>query len=164
MSLLLLLRPFEAPRSAQAVMAPVKEGRLAVQWQSSLLLVQKANKCWMHTVSTVSMSGEQWERQVGARARTMLPMQVDGARRQANAHAASAASINNPSGSLAREQGLTSVLFGLRNRGVQIQWSKNVPRSRGRGREASRIARLRPTEWVAERTREMKDEKLNMRT
>jgi hypothetical protein len=51
-------------------MAPVKEGRLAVQWQSSLLLVQKASKCWMHTVSTaVSMFGEQWERQVGARAR-----------------------------------------------------------------------------------------------
>jgi hypothetical protein len=38
------------PRSLRGCTAPVKEGRLGVQWQRTLRVDQKANKCWMHTV------------------------------------------------------------------------------------------------------------------
>jgi hypothetical protein len=44
------LRPSDAPLSLRGCTAPVKEGRLAVQWQGNLLADQKANKCWMHTM------------------------------------------------------------------------------------------------------------------
>lgn len=78
-----------------------------------------------------------------------VQMQVDRTRRQANAGAASAATNNNSCSRFATKKGLTSVLFELLNRGVEIQQSKNVPSIAWERKGDIVAARLRSKEWVA---------------
>jgi hypothetical protein len=61
--LLLLLRPFAAPRKTSRWTTPVKKRRLVVQWQGNLLVDQKANKVLDTYNACVSMFGKQcWVR------------------------------------------------------------------------------------------------------